>query len=405
MKTVVNHYQTPYVTVTKPIGAICNLDCEYCFYKRKQGLYPEKKSADFRMSDAMLEEYIRQYMSTPDRQVTFVWQGGEPTLMRLDFFRKVIRMQNRFNPERKVINNSLQTNAIKLNDEWARFLKKHRFLVGVSLDGPAYLHNKYRIYKSGKGTFDGVMRGIQFLRKNSVEYNILCCVNRFNADHPLEMYEFLKEQSGTNYWQFIPIVERLNSSNSRVTNYSVLSEQYGKFLTKIFNHWVRHDIGKISVQIFDVVFNHFMGLPPLLCQFDETCGKCPALEHNGDFYSCDHYVDREYFLGNIMNQPMQMMVDSYQQRLFGQDKKTSLPAYCQQCSVQSLCNGGCPKNRFINTPEGTSGLNYLCKGYKQFFTYVRPYMRYLSQQYRLGTPFKTIMQYFREVNTDGTWRC
>jgi len=402
MESAIPHSQTPYVMVTKPIGAICNLDCEYCFYLSKQELYPGKRGSDFRMSDAVLGEYIRQYMSKPGREVTFVWQGGEPTLLGLDFFRKVVRMQKQFNTEGKIVNNSLQTNAIKLDDQWARFLKKHRFLVGVSLDGPGYLHNKYRVYKSGKGTFEGVMRGIGFLRKHNVEYNILCSVNRLNADHAIDIYEFFKKQSGTNFWQFIPIVEPLNSSNSKVTDYSVLAEQYGKFLVNIFNHWAHYDIGKISVQIFDVVFNHFMGLPPGLCLFDETCGKAPALEYNGDFYSCDHYVDTEHLQGNIMDQSMQELVDSDPQWLFGQYKETALPDYCQQCSVKALCNGGCPKNRFISTVDGTAGLNYLCEGYKLFFTHVTPYMQYLSQQYRLGTPFETIMQYFRKVNTDGT---
>lgn len=400
MKTVVNHYQTPYVTVTKPIGAICNLNCAYCFYLRKQKLYPEKKSPDFRMSETVLEEYIRQYMSKSDYQISFVWQGGEPTLLGLDFFRKIIHMQNQFNTEGKIVNNSLQTNAVNLNDQWARFLKKHHFLVGVSLDGPEHLHNECRVYNSGKGSFKEVMKGTAYLRKHNVDYNILCSVNRFNADHPMEIYEFLKKQSGTNYWQFIPIVEPLGPSNSKVADYSVLPEQYGNFLVKIFNHWMRHDIGKISVQIFDVVFNHFMGLPSGLCLFDETCGKALAVEHNGDFYSCDHYVDREHFLGNIMDHSMQAMVNAEQQHLFGQDKKTTLPAYCLQCPVKVFCNGGCQKNRFISTLGGEAGLNYLCRGYRQFFKYVIPYMQYLSQQYRLGTPFAQIMQYFNEVSPD-----
>ncbi len=400
MESLINQQTTPYVTVTKPFGAVCNLHCEYCFYLEKQELYPEKAGVDFRMSDAVLSEYIRQYMDKPEPQVSFVWQGGEPTLLGLDFFRKAIRLQSQYNSEGKIVNNSLQTNAIKLNDEWARFLKKNSFLVGVSLDGPKFIHDRYRIYKSGNGTFDGVMRGIHFLVKHNVDYNILCSVNRVNADHPIEVYEFLKRQSGTNFFQFIPIVEPLASSDSIVTAFSVRPEQYGSFLVKIFDHWVRHDIGKVSVQIFDIVFNHFMGLPPSVCLFDETCGNGPALEHNGDLYSCDHFVDKDHFLGNFMDHTMQEMVDSEPQRSFGQSKKTDLPAYCiMQCPVKELCQGGCPKNRFISTPDGTSGLNYLCAAYRQFFTYVKPYMEYLAQEYHRRTPFETIMEHFRKVKT------
>ncbi len=379
-----------YITVNKPIGPVCNIHCRYCFYLQKQELYPEKRVSDFHMSDAVLEEYIRQYLDKPDQQVTFVWQGGEPTMLGLDFFKKVVELQKKYNTKGKQILNTLQTNGILLNDVWAHFFKENNFLLGVSLDGPAHLHNKYR-----QSTFDGVMRGIKFLKKHDVDYNILCTVNSQNADHPLEVYEFFKMESGTIYWQFIPIVEH---SGSVVQDHSVQPEQYGKFLLDMFDYWVRHDIGKISIQIFDVVFNHFMDLPPTLCIFSETCGDAPALEHNGDFYSCDHYVDTEYFLGNIMDKSMQLMVDSDQQRKFGNDKKDTLPEYCQKCSVKSLCNGGCPKNRFTKTPDGEPGLNYLCKGYKQFFTYVTPYMEYLAQQYRIGAPFEKVMQHYRNSN-------
>jgi len=385
-----NQTNNQYITVNKPIGPVCNINCRYCFYLKKQELYPGRKVSDFRMSDAVLEEYIRQYMDKPEPQVTFVWQGGEPTMLGLDFFRKAVGLQNKYNTKGKNIINTLQTNGIKLNNEWALFFKENHFLIGVSLDGPAHLHNKYR-----QNTFDAVMGGIQILKEYDVDYNILCTVNRINADYPLELYEFFKQQSGTNFWQFIPIVEH---SGSKVYDHSVLPEQYGKFLVEMFDYWVRHDIGKISIQIFDVVFNHFMGLPPTLCIFAETCGNAPALEHNGDFYSCDHYVETEYFLGNIMDQPMQLMVDSDQQRTFGINKKATLPDYCHRCSVKSLCNGGCPKNRFTKTPDGEPGLNYLCAGYKRFFTYVTPYMEYLAQQYRIGGLFEMVMQHFRNAN-------
>lgn len=376
-----------YVTVNKPIGPVCNIHCRYCFYLKKQELYPEKKVSNFRMSYNVLEEYIRQYMDKPDQQITFVWQGGEPTMLGLDFFRRVIALQRKYNTKGKQVLNTMQTNGILLNEEWAHFLKEHRFLIGVSLDGPKHFHNKYR-----QSTFEGVMRGIKVLKKHNVEYNILCTVNRQNSDHPLEVYEFFKKESGTIYWQFIPIVEH---SGANVQEHSVLPEQYGRFLVEIFDYWVRNDIGKISIQIFDVVFNHFMGVPATLCIFSETCGDAPALEHNGDFYSCDHFVDKEYFLGNIMDKPMQLMVDSDQQKKFGQSKKTELPQYCLKCDVKHLCNGGCPKNRFSYTPDGEYGLNYLCDAYQFFFRYVTPYMKYLAQQFRLGTSFPLIMETFQ----------
>lgn len=384
-----NQSHNSYITVNKPIGPVCNIHCRYCFYLKKQELYPREKVSDFRMSDAVLEENIKQYMDKPDPQVTFVWQGGEPTMLGLDFFKKVIELQMQYNTQNKQILNTLQTNGILLNDAWARFFKENNFLIGVSLDGPAHHHNKYR-----QSTFDGVMKGIQVLKKHDVDYNIICTVNNQNANHPLEVYNFFKEHSGTIYWQFIPIVEHTGST---VHDYSVLPQQYGNFLVKMFNHWVRNDIGKISIQIFDVVFNHFMGLPPTLCIFADTCGNAPALEHNGDFFSCDHYVDKEYFLGNIMDKPMQLMVDSNQQRNFGNDKKDTLPEYCLKCSVKSLCNGGCPKNRFLKTPDGEPGLNYLCSAYKQFFTHVTPYMQHLSEQYLIGIPFEKVMKSFRDV--------
>jgi len=383
----------PYVVVTKPIGAICNLNCVYCFYLKKQDIYPNKKVNEFRMSDKVLAQYIRQYIEQPSPEITFVWQGGEPTLMGIEFFEKAIRFQKDFNHEKKIIHNSFQTNAVNIDDRWAMFFKKNNALIGVSLDGPEILHNKYRFYKGGKGSFKDAMKGIAYLRKYNVDYNILCTVNHFNGDHPIDIYNFLDKNSGSDYWQFIPIVERLKQGGPEVTNFSVSAEQYGNFLIHLFNRWIRNDIGRKSIQIIDVTFRQFMGLPPGLCLFSETCGSALAIEHNGDLYSCDHYVDKEYYLGNIMETTMQKMVGSKKQTNFGKAKKTMLPVYCQRCEVLHLCNGGCPKNRFIKTPDGSPGLNYLCKGYKKFFTYVTPYMEFLSEMYRRKIPFKVSMDY------------
>lgn len=382
----------PYHVITKPIGAICNLDCQYCFYLSKQNLYPDTQ--DFKMKDEVLEEYVKQYIEQPADDVTFTWQGGEPTLMGLDFYKKVIDYQKKHNPENKTIHNSLQTNGVKLNDEWAQFFHDHNFLIGISIDGPAKFHNKLRYYKGGKNTHQNVMRGIDYLQKHEVEYNIICCLNRYNADHPFELYDFFKEEAGTPYWQFIPIVETNPHGKQGLADYSILPDQYGYFLTNVFNRWVHNDIGNISIQMFDVAFRVYMGLNPGLCIFDETCGSALAIEHNGDLYSCDHYVETDFNLGNIMDSNLNEMVTHEKQVEFGQYKKTSLPTYCQNCDVRFLCNGGCPKNRINKTPDGEDGLNYLCDGFKKIFHHMDPYLSFLSQQYKSGVPIPRIMNYF-----------
>jgi len=388
-----NEEPIPFNIITKPIGAICNLDCEYCFYLKKQRLYPE--SHNFKMTDEVLENYIQQYLDQPSNQITFTWQGGEPTLMGLDFYEKVIRIQEKFNIGNKKIYNTLQTNGVRLDDDWALFFKEHNFLVGVSIDGPEQYHNKLRFFKSGKDSFDSVMRGINYLKKYEVDYNIICCLNRFNADYPFELYDFFMEESGTNYWQFIPIVERKLGTND-MTDYSVQPGQFGRFLVNIFNRWIRNDVGQISIQIFDVAFRVFMGLNPGLCIFEETCGNNLAIEHNGDLFSCDHYVETDYLLGNIKRDDMMDMVCSDKQMIFGENKKASLPEYCRKCDVRQLCNGGCPKNRFVQTPEGETGLNYLCAGYKKLFSYIKPYMKFLSMNYQRNVPLDEITAYIKQ---------
>jgi len=385
-----NALNVPYVIVTKPIGAICNLNCEYCFYLDKKKLYPDAKN--FHMNIDTLEKYIKEYINQCAEEITFIWQGGEPTLLGITFFEKVLYFQGKYKGNKKILN-TFQTNGLLINDDWAAFLKEYNFLIGFSLDGPEFIQNKYRKYYDGRGSFKDVMKGLKVLQKHNVDYNILTCVNRFNAKYSKDVYTFLKDESGTIYFQFIPIVEK--DSENTVTEYSVNALDYGDFLKQIFNKWVERDIGKISVQIFDVVFNIYAGLGPSLCIFQESCGYALALEHNGDVYSCDHFVSPDYLLGNINKSSVKEIVYSEKQRLFGDAKKKYLPDYCVQCPVKFLCNGGCPKNRFIRTPDGQNGLNYLCEGYKNFFSYVSPYMQFIASEYKKGVHASQMMKYIR----------
>ena len=377
--------------MTKPIGAICNLDCEYCFYLDKENLYPNTRS--FRMTDEVLENYVRQYIESQQvNEITFAWQGGEPTLMGVDFFRRAVEYQEKYRRVGTRIQNTFQTNATLLNDEWCRFFKQNNFLIGISIDGPPELHDKYRYDKRGKPSSDDVLRGLRFLQKHQVDYNVLCVVNSHNADYPLEVYRYFKEL-GTQFMQFIPAVEHVDEKG--VTDRTVRAAQYGKFLCAIFDEWVVNDIGKIFVQIFDVALEAWLGYNPSLCIFNETCGNAMAIEHNGDLYSCDHYVDPEYFLGNVTETPMEALVESTFQRKFGTDKRDTLPQYCLDCEVRFVCNGGCPKNRFIKTPSGEDGLNYLCAGYKQFFNHIDRPMKMMAEALQAGRPADSIMPLLR----------
>ena len=383
------HY---FQVVTKPIGAVCNLNCTYCFYLEKINLY--KKQSDFRMPDKVLESYIRQMIEAqPANRVSFIWQGGEPTLSGIVFFQRVIDLQRKYAAGKR-IENSIQTNGMSLNDEWCGFLKKHEFLVGISLDGPQNLHDYYRKDSKGKGTHESVMKGMECLIKHDVPFNTLTCVNRHNSYFPLEVYRFLKD-AGSRYMQFIPVVGRKNNF-SDVTEWSVEADQYGEFLCKIFDEWVKNDVGKYYVQHFDVALESWMGKRPSLCIFNKTCGNAPALEHNGDLYSCDHYVNPQNKLGNIMDRSLMDLVGSEQQRKFGQKKENELPDYCRQCEACFACNGGCPKNRFINTPDGEPGLNYLCTGYKTFFTHIRPYMEFMAGELTAQRPPANVMQWKKD---------
>jgi len=386
-------HRTPraFHVMTKPIGPICNLDCEYCFYLDKEKLYPNTRS--FRMTDAVLENYVRQYIEAQQvNEVTFAWQGGEPTLMGVDFFRRAIEYQNKYRRPGMRIQNAFQTNGTLLNDEWGTFLKQNHFLVGISIDGPPKLHDKYRYDKKGRPSSADVLRGLRVLQTHGVDYNVLCVVNRYNGDCPLEVYHYFKEL-GVEFIQFIPIVEHLDGK--AVTDRSVQARQYGEFLCAVFDEWVVNDIGKIFVQLFDVSLEAWLGYQPSLCIFNETCGNALAMEHNGDLYSCDHFVDPKYFLGNIMEIPIEEMVDSPFQRKFGTDKRDTLPQYCRECEVRFVCNGGCPKNRFINTPTGEPGLNYLCAGYKMFFNHIDRPMKLMAAALEAGRPADSIMPLMR----------
>jgi len=389
------HSQTvaPFNIIAKPIGPICNIDCTYCFYLEKENLFPDKN--DFRMSPDVLESYIRQKIESHQTpQVAFAWQGGEPTLLGVDFFRKVVELQQKYANGKK-IDNAFQTNGILLNDEWCGFFSEHNFLIGLSIDGPREIHDKYRVDKGGKPTFDKVMLGIDFLKKHKVEFNTLTVLQRDNANHPLEVYNFLKEV-GSGFMQFIPIVERIaedpvddglslalpGHEGAKVSEWSVEPEQFGKFMVAIFDAWVRRDVGHVYVQIFDVALEAWYGMEPGLCVFSKKCGRALAIEHNGDLYSCDHYVYPENKLGNIMEIPISSLIESQQQKTFGSDKWDKLPRFCHECEVRFICNGECPKNRFLTTPDGESGLNYLCAGYKFFFKHIDLYMQFMASELR-----------------------
>jgi uncharacterized protein len=398
--------------LAKPTGAICNLDCKYCFFLSKEMLYPGDR---FRMSDELLETYIRQLLEMqPLGEVNVAWQGGEPTLMGIEFFRRAVEHVERHRKAGQNIQHTIQTNGTLLDDEWCAFFKLHNVLVGLSVDGPQPMHDAYRVNKRGVGSFSDVMQGYRLLREHEVDVNILCTIHAANAEHPLDVYRFFRDEMQASYMQFIPIVERTTEAmiplanlgwgkrpgadrplylqhGAQVTERSVTAEQFGRFLTTIFDEWVRRDVGKVFVQTFDVALGSWLGQHNL-CIFSPTCGNAVALEHNGDLYSCDHYVEPEYLLGNISKTPMDALVSSPKQRAFGQHKRDSLPKYCRECPVLFACYGECPRNRFISTPDGEPGLNYLCAGYKRFFNHINPAMNTMAGLLRQNRFADEIMQ-------------
>lgn len=397
--------------MSKPIGPICNLDCEYCYYLHKEELYPTGER--WRMPESTLDEYIRQYIAAQPAnvgEITFAWQGGEPTLLGLPFFQRILELQEQHRRPGDQIVNALQTNGVLLNDEWCRFFKNHGFLIGLSIDGPKELHDHYRYDKQGQGTFERVLDALKLLKKHQVEFNALVVVNRINGDAGRRVYRYLRD-SGVEFMQFIPIVERRGVGvhpeleaveedrrhwTHLVSSRSVLPEQFGRFLIEVFDEWVQRDVGRVFVQIFDQALSAWMGMEPSLCVFRKTCGKALALEHNGDLYSCDHFVEPEFRLGNLHELPIVELANSEAQRQFGRSKETSLPDYCRECEVLFACNGECPKNRFIETPDGRPGLNYLCAGYRMFFNHIGPVMREMAEELRNRRPAANVMHRIRE---------
>jgi uncharacterized protein len=393
----------PFHVMVKPIGPICNLACSYCFYLDKKRLYPQEKN--FRMSEELLEDFIRQYIKCqPGPVVSFAWQGGEPTLRGMDFFEKAVELQNKYVPEGWQVQNAFQTNGILLNDEWCEFFKENDFLVGISIDGPAELHDVYRSDKEGHPTHKRVLNGLHLLQEHRVEYNVLCAVNNLNAMYPLEVYRFFKDE-GVRYIQFIPIVEHIGSA--KVSPRTVRAEDYGRFLIAVFNEWVRNDIGRVFVQVFEECVGLWMGVGPVLCTLGAICGRAMIMEHSGDLYSCDHFVSPEYKLGNIQEEALVDMVGSPKQKKFGQDKRDALPRYCRECDVRFICNGGCPKDRFLQMPDGEGGLNYLCAGYKQFFNYTAVFMREIARMVRQKRSPLFMREKMRELHSSiwkNVWR-
>jgi uncharacterized protein len=397
--------RAPFHLLAKPTGAVCNLDCKYCFFLSKEMLYPGSR---FRMADDLLQTYIRQLLeSQAGPEVNVAWQGGEPTLMGLDFFERTVELVEQFKQPGQRIAYTIQTNGTRLDEAWAAFFKKHGYLVGLSVDGPRELHDAYRVDKGGQGTFDAVMRGWRALQAHAVDVNILCSVHSANADHAREVYRFFRDELRAEFLQFIPIVERVTpemlpianqgwgerGSDPRplyvldgnlVTERSVPPEAWGRFMIGVFDEWVRQDVGRVFVQMFDAALASWVGVPPGMCIFNETCGGALALEHNGDVYSCDHFVEPQHRLGNIGEVHMLHLVTSEQQRKFGLAKRDTLPQYCRDCSVRFACHGECPKNRFLTTPDGEPGLNYLCAGYRAFFTHVDRPMRMMADLVRRG---------------------
>jgi len=380
--------------MAKPTGAQCNLQCDYCFFLKKVELYP---GSAFRMDDETMAAYIRQTIAAHRvPEVTIAWQGGEPALMGLDFFRRAVAVEQAAGRPGVRVENTLQTNGVLLDDAWCEFLAENRFLVGISLDGPRRLHDIYRHDRAGRPVFDRVVAAVRRLQKHGVEFNVLCTVNAGNGDHPLEVYRFFRDELGARYLQFIPIVERANESGGQegtdVTGRSVRPEQYGRFLIEIFDEWVHRDVGIMFVLNFDGVLASWLRGRSSLCVLAPTCGEGVALEHNGDVYSCDHFVEPRYRLGNIHETPLGVLVSSARQRAFGRAKSESLPRVCKECRFRFTCHGECPKNRVLTTPDGEPGLNWLCEGLKAFFAHTEAPMRKMADLLRRGQTADRIME-------------
>jgi uncharacterized protein len=369
----------------KPAGALCNLDCHYCYYRDKSSLYPG--AGPFQMNESVLGRYIMQHFAAaPGPDVDFSWHGGEPTTLGMDFFRKAVALQRKHKPAGSRVRNGIQTNGVLLDEDFCRFLADEGFSVGLSLDGPADLHDCYRVTRGGKPSHAQAMRAYDLLHKMGIRTDILCVVHDRNVRSPLTVYRFFREIGGR-YVGFLPAVERSQETKTGVSPYTPSAEEFGTFLCKIFDEWIERDAGRIMVQYFEEAARPALGLDHSLCVFRKTCGQIPVLEHNGDFFPCDHYVDPGHRLGNICETPLEQMLEGEAQRKFGDAKRENLPRYCRECAVLAMCNGGCPKYRFIQTPEGDPGLNYLCAGLKNFFLHSRePLARLVARQQERQPP-------------------
>lgn len=383
-------FARPLYIMVKSVGSVCNLACDYCYYLEKSNLY--KDTSNHILSDELLEKFIKEYIESQTMpEVLFTWHGGETLMRPLSFYQKAMELQKKYAGGRR-IDNCIQTNGTLLNDAWCEFFKQNNWLVGISIDGPQEFHNEYRKNKQGLPSFVKVMRGINLLKKHGVEWNALAVVNDFNADYPLDFYNFFKE-IGCKYIQFTPIVERILNHNdgrhlatvqanesAKLADFSVSPKQWGNFICTIFDEWIKEDVGSVFIQLFDATLANWIGEQPGVCTMAKTCGHAGVMEFNGDVYSCDHYVFPEYKLGNIHSKSLVEMMYSERQQKFGQDKFTKLPSQCKSCDYLFACNGECPKNRFARTKDGEPGLNYLCQGYYQFFDHVAPYMDFMKKE-------------------------
>ena len=399
---IANPFAKPLYVMLKPAGAHCNLACKYCYYLEKNKLYPTAQR--HLMSDEILEQFTREYIEAQTmNQVLFTWHGGEPLLRSIDFYRKALALQQKYAGGRR-IDNVIQTNGTLLTDEWCEFFAQNHWLVGISIDGPQPYHDHYRLTAAGKPSWKKVMQGIKLLKKHGVEWNAMAVVNAYNVNHPLEFYRFFKE-NGCQFLQFTPIVERLtrhedgrtlaslaDKDEISLSEASVAPEQWGYFLCAIFDEWVRKDVGKIFVEIFDCTLANWMGISPGICAYSKECGHAGVMEHNGDVYSCDHFVFPEYKLGNIRDHSLIDMLYGEQQQEFSRLKHSSLPRQCKECDMEFACHGECPKNRFMKDKYGDSGLNYLCPGYYHYYQHVAPYMDYMKQELMAQRPPSNIMK-------------
>jgi uncharacterized protein len=396
--------------MAKPTGAACNLRCDYCFFLEKRRLYPGER---LRMSDEVLEAYIRQYLQAQGGDGTIIaWQGGEPTMMGLDFFRRSVELARRYAEPGTAVEHTIQTNGILIDEEWCDFFRENGFLVGLSLDGPREMHDRYRHDPEGGPTFDRVMTAADLMKERGVDFNVLCSVHAASAPHPLEIYRFFTRELGVRWIQFIPIVERVNEDGTTllqegdtVTDRSVDPAAWGRFLTGVFDEWLPRDVGEVHVNFFECAFAATVGAPGPACILCETCGDALVLEHNGDLYSCDHFVEPSHLLGNIMETPMSELAASPAQRTFGDAKRDGLPSRCRDCEVLFACRGECLKNRFVSTPEGEPGLNYLCEGYRDFFEHVSPAMGAMARLYGSGRSPGEIVELFSRAGRNDPCPC